>query len=157
MIDTVNLPRIGIGTDVHRLAPGVPMHLAGLAWPDSPVGLEGHSDGDVAARVAIRFEELLESCRIISRLLEDLPDGALLVQVSSPVPGRLAVGLIEGWRGPVVVALEVGHDGMIQRCHPHDPSWQNWPVLEHAVIDNIVPDLPLINKSFNLSYSGHDL
>jgi len=48
----VNLPRIGIGTDVHRLAPGVPMHVAGLAWPDSPVGLEGHSDGDVAAHAA---------------------------------------------------------------------------------------------------------
>ena len=45
----------------------------------------------------------------------------------------------------------------IRRCHPHDPSWQNWPVLEHAVIGNIVPDFPLINKSFNLSYSGHDL
>lgn len=48
----MNLPRIGIGTDVHRLAPGVPMHVAGLAWPDSPVGLEGHSDGDVAAHAA---------------------------------------------------------------------------------------------------------
>jgi hypothetical protein len=45
----------------------------------------------------------------------------------------------------------------IRRCHVHDPSWQNWPVLEHAVIGNIVPDFPLINKSFNLSYSGHDL
>ena len=45
----------------------------------------------------------------------------------------------------------------IRRCHCHDPSWQNWPVLEHAVIGNIVPDFPLINKSFNLSYSGHDL
>jgi 2-C-methyl-D-erythritol 2,4-cyclodiphosphate synthase len=52
MIRTVNPPRIGIGTDVHRLAPGVPLHLAGLAWPDSPVGLEGHSDGDVAAHAA---------------------------------------------------------------------------------------------------------
>ena len=48
----MNPPRIGIGTDVHRLAPGVPLHLAGLAWPDSPVGLEGHSDGDVAAHAA---------------------------------------------------------------------------------------------------------
>ena len=47
--------------------------------------------------------------------------------------------------------------GTIRRCHPHDPSWANWPVLEHAVIGNIVPDFPLINKSFNLSYSGHDL
>jgi Ni,Fe-hydrogenase III large subunit len=115
------------------------------------------TDGDVAARVAIRFEELLESCRIIAHLLEDLPDGALRVTAGSPAPDRLAVGLIEGWRGPVLVALEVGHDGMIDRCHPHDPSWQNWPALEHAVIDNIVPDFPLINKSFNLSYSGHDL
>jgi 2-C-methyl-D-erythritol 2,4-cyclodiphosphate synthase len=44
--------RIGIGTDVHRLAPGVPMHLAGLAWPDEPAGLEGHSDADVAAHAA---------------------------------------------------------------------------------------------------------
>ena len=45
----------------------------------------------------------------------------------------------------------------IRRCHCHDPSWQNWPALEYAVIGNIVPDFPLINKSFNLSYSGHDL
>jgi Ni,Fe-hydrogenase III large subunit len=67
------------------------------------------------------------------------------------------VGLIEGWRGPVSVALEAGPAGTIRRCHPHDPSWQNWPVLEHAIIGNIVPDFPLINKSFNLSYSGHDL
>ena len=50
-----------------------------------------------------------------------------------------------------------GRDGTIRRCHPHDPSWSNWPVIEHAVIGNIVPDFPLINKSFNLSYSGQDL
>jgi Ni,Fe-hydrogenase III large subunit len=76
-----------------------------------------------------------------------------------PTPGQraLAIGLVEGWRGPVMVALETTADGGIHRCHPHDPSWQNWPVLEHAIIGNIVPDFPLINKSFNLSYSGHDL
>ena len=74
-----------------------------------------------------------------------------------PPIGPLAQALIEGWRGPVFVALEAGAGGAIRRCHPHDPSWQNWPVLEHAIIDNIVPDFPLINKSFNLSYSGHDL
>ena len=60
-------------------------------------------------------------------------------------------------RGEVFVALEAGTQGRIRRCHPHDPSWQNWPALEHAVIGNIVPDFPLINKSFNLSYSGQDL
>ena len=55
------------------------------------------------------------------------------------------------------VALETAEADRIRRCHPHDPSWQNWPALEHAVIGNIVPDFPLINKSFNLSYAGADL
>jgi Ni,Fe-hydrogenase III large subunit len=55
-----------------------------------------------------------------------------------------------------MIALETGPAGSIRRCHAHDPSWQNWPLLEHAVLGNIVPDFPLINKSFNLSYSGHD-
>ena len=77
--------------------------------------------------------------------------------VPPPAEGGFGVGLIEAWRGPVLIALEAGASGSIRRCHPHDPSWQNWPVLEHAIIDNIVPDFPLINKSFNLSYSGHDL
>jgi len=62
-----------------------------------------------------------------------------------------------GTSSGAVLALEAADGGMIRRCHPHDPSWHNWPVIEHAVIDNIVPDFPLINKSFNLSYSGHDL
>jgi Ni,Fe-hydrogenase III large subunit len=77
--------------------------------------------------------------------------------VTAPAAGALAAGLVEGWRGPCFVALEAGESGAIARCHPHDVSWQNWPVLEHAIVDNIVPDFPLINKSFNLSYSGHDL
>jgi Ni,Fe-hydrogenase III large subunit len=115
------------------------------------------TEGDVAARVSLRFEELLESSKLVSRMLKELPDDPHCVAVGTPAPDTLATGLIEGWRGPVLVALEVGSDGMIRRCHPHDPSWQNWPVLEHAIIGNIVPDFPLINKSFNLSYSGHDL
>jgi Ni,Fe-hydrogenase III large subunit/Ni,Fe-hydrogenase III component G len=115
------------------------------------------SDGDVAARVAVRFDELHESCRLIQRILDSLPGGPHLAPVSIPADGAVGAGLIEGWRGPVLVALEAGPAGSIRRCHPHDPSWQNWPVLEHAIIGNIVPDFPLINKSFNLSYSGHDL
>jgi len=77
--------------------------------------------------------------------------------VPAPGAGTLAIGLVEGWRGPAMIALEIDTGGRIVRCHPHDCSWQNWPVLEHAIIGNIVPDFPLINKSFNLSYSGHDL
>jgi Ni,Fe-hydrogenase III large subunit len=114
-------------------------------------------DGDVAARVGVRFDELAESIRLVGAIAGELPAGGLKAGGTVPRAGATAVGAIEGWRGPVFVGLTAGEDGSIRRCHPHDPSWQNWPVLEHAIIDNIVPDFPLINKSFNLSYSGHDL
>ena len=117
----------------------------------------GRYEGDVAARVAVRFDEVEESCRLVQEILSRLPEGPRWTQVEVPPAGLVGAGLIEAWRGPVFVALETGEAGTIRRCHPHDPSWQNWPVLEHAVIGNIVPDFPLINKSFNLSYSGHDL
>jgi Ni,Fe-hydrogenase III large subunit len=117
----------------------------------------GHRAGDVAARVTVRFDELSESFRLIERIIAGMPPGPRGTPVRNPPPGALGIGAIEGWRGPVLVALEAGPEGTISRCHPHDPSWQNWPALEHAIIDNIVPDFPLINKSFNLSYSGHDL
>jgi len=115
------------------------------------------AEGDVAARVAVRFDEAIESAHLMQRMLRHLPTGAHRAMISVPDDGAFGMGLIEGWRGPVLVALEAGPGGAIRRCHPHDPSWQNWPLLEHAIIDNIVPDFPLINKSFNLSYSGHDL
>jgi Ni,Fe-hydrogenase III large subunit len=114
-------------------------------------------EGDVAARVAVRFDELIESIRLVDAMYAALPPGSVRTEIALPAPGATAVGAIEGWRGPVLVALTAGEDGGIRRCHPHDPSWQNWPALEYAIIGNIVPDFPLINKSFNLSYSGHDL
>ena len=121
------------------------------------VRMATHLGGDVAARVEVRFDEVLESLRLCRVLLEQLPAGETRAGLSAVREGRLGVGWLEGWRGPVLVALESGEGGAIRRCHAHDPSWQNWPLLEHAVIGNIVPDFPLINKSFNLSYSGHDL
>ena len=110
-----------------------------------------------ARRRALRRAARIRAARAADPA-RDCPAGRVAVAVSTP-PARAAcgIGLIEGWRGPVLVALEAGAAGRIRRCHPHDPSWQNWPVLEHAIIGNIVPDFPLINKSFNLSYSGHDL
>ncbi|HVP32511.1 MAG TPA: hypothetical protein VMT09_02585 [Steroidobacteraceae bacterium] len=126
-------------------------------YGELPVARIGSEAGDVAARVAVRFDELAESLRLIERIISGVPGGSCLEAVALPAAGSLGIGAIEGWRGPVLVALESGPGGSIDRCHPHDPSWQNWPALEHAIIDNIVPDFPLINKSFNLSYSGHDL
>jgi Ni,Fe-hydrogenase III large subunit len=104
----------------------------------------------------VRFGELLESIRLCRALLDHLPDGPIRVEVPVAAPDRLGLGLSEGWRGPVLIALHSGSEGAIRRCHAHDPSWQNWPLLELAILDNIVPDFPLINKSFNLSYSGPD-
>jgi Ni,Fe-hydrogenase III large subunit len=141
----------GLGFDLRVDAPWPPYHVM------TPK-LCMRRDGDVAARVNVRFDEIEESCRIARALVSELPAGALrLPLLEVPTGPRPAVGVIEGWRGPVLVALESREPGRIHRCHPHDPSWQNWPVIEHAVIGNIVPDFPLINKSFNLSYSGHDL
>jgi len=130
------------------------------AWPpydQLEVKMATQRDGDVAARVAVRFDETLESLRLLRRLCTDAPAGAIRVDMMAPGVSSIGLGWIEGWRGEVQVALEVSATGHIVRCHCHDPSWQNWPALEHAVMGNIVPDFPLINKSFNLSYSGHDL
>ncbi|HEV2332627.1 MAG TPA: NADH-quinone oxidoreductase subunit C [Gammaproteobacteria bacterium] len=147
---------------------GLAGRASGQAWdlrtdhPHPPydqleVRMCGRLEGDVAARVAVRFDELNESLLLCEAILDELPIGDILAPRAAPTAGRLGLGWIEGWRGPVFVALEMTETGGIRRCHPHDPSWQNWPVLEHAIIGNIVPDFPLINKSFNLSYSGHDI
>jgi Ni,Fe-hydrogenase III large subunit len=141
-------------------ASGIPCDLrVDHAWPPYnrlPPKLLTQTSGDVAARVQIRFDETLESLRLCRLLLENLSSGPVRMAVPLAQPNRLGVGLIEGWRGPVMIALETGADGAIRRCHAHDPSWQNWPLLEYAILGNIVPDFPLINKSFNLSYSGQD-
>jgi Ni,Fe-hydrogenase III large subunit len=132
------------------------------AHPVSPyegldVRVAGHIRGDVAARVSVRFEELAESTRLIRALAARLPAGPLQAPVPQAAAGRRGCGWVEGWRGEVLVALDAGEAGALHRVHVHDPSWQNWPLLERAVLGNIVPDFPLINKSFNLTYSGHDL
>ena len=93
----------------------------------------------------------------LGAILAQAPAGEIRASLAQAQPGAFGCGWVEGWRGEAFVALEAGEAGAIRRCHAHDPSWQNWPLLERAVLGNIVPDFPLINKSFNLSYSGHDL
>ncbi|MDO9292658.1 MAG: NADH-quinone oxidoreductase subunit C [Hydrogenophaga sp.] len=150
---------------------GLAGRASGQAWdlrcdhPWAPydvlqVKMATHRNGDVAARVAMRFEEVLESLRLMRGILSGLPAGPVRQDLCLPEHASCGAGWVEGWRGEVFVALELdsaARQHRIIRCHCHDPSWQNWPVLEHAIIGNIVPDFPLINKSFNLSYSGQDL
>ena len=131
--------------------------LAGWA-PYDGLGVRAavYDGGDVAARFQVRFDELLASLTLCDELLAALPGGSVCAPMPAVVDAGLGLGLVEGWRGPVLVALHAAGGAGIARCHVHDPSWQNWPALEWAVIRDIVPDFPLINKSFNLAYSGHD-
>ena len=137
---------------------------ARVQYPCAPydkldVQMATYRNGDVAARVIVRFGELFESLRLQRKILDNLMQGdAGLAKPLDKLPAMgFGVGMVEGWRGEVLVAIHTDAQGSLTRVHPHDPSWQNWPALEHAVMGNIVPDFPLINKSFNLSYSGHDL
>jgi Ni,Fe-hydrogenase III large subunit/Ni,Fe-hydrogenase III component G len=131
-----------------------------VPYTDLRVAMALRQNGDVAARVAVRLDEVLESLRLIREMATHVPAGELRANVVLGDQPALGAGWVEGWRGELFVALELAGAGQghrILRCHLHDPSWQNWPVLEHAVMGNIVADFPLINKSFNLSYSGQDL
>jgi Ni,Fe-hydrogenase III large subunit len=131
-----------------------------LPYSEMQVAMATHHNGDVAARVAVRFDEVFESMRLIRRILVEMPLGDVVCPVLLPQQASCGAGWVEGWRGELFVALELAGTDQgqrILRCHLHDPSTQNWPVLEHAIMGNIVPDFPLINKSFNLSYSGQDL
>jgi Ni,Fe-hydrogenase III large subunit len=114
-------------------------------------------DGDVNARVWLRIREVEQSLALIGQILPRLPDGATRVAVGT-VAGqtREGLGLVEGFRGDVIVWIRLEGDRVI-RCHLRDPSWFQWPLLEAVIEGNIVADFPLCNKSFNCSYSGHDL
>ncbi len=112
------------------------------------------AEGDVNARVWIRIEEIFISLRLIADILDRLPDGP----VHRPLPAAAGEGmaLVEGFRGDILAWVRL--DGAaVARAHLRDPSWFQWPLLEAATLGNIVADFPLCNKSFNCSYSGHDL
>jgi Ni,Fe-hydrogenase III large subunit/Ni,Fe-hydrogenase III component G len=140
----------GVAWDLRAQFPPVP-------YDELEVRMATHRNGDVAARATVRFEEIAESLRLIGLILRGLPGREIIAPVPDAPENAFGIGWVEGWRGEVLIALETGAGNRIRRLHPHDPSWQNWPLLERAVLGNIVPDFPLINKSFNLSYSGHDL
>jgi Ni,Fe-hydrogenase III large subunit len=113
-------------------------------------------DGDVNARVWIRIREIEQSMLLIDQILERLPEGPVRIPIGGPPAGE-GMALVEAFRGDVLVWLRLRADGQIERCHLRDPSWFQWPLLEAAIEGNIVADFPLCNKSFNCSYSGHDL
>jgi Ni,Fe-hydrogenase III large subunit len=114
-------------------------------------------DGDVNARVWIRIREVEQSLKLIGQILDRLPAGPIRADLPPALAGGEGIALVEGFRGDVLAWLRLGADGCVVHCHLRDPSWFQWPLLEAAIEGNIVADFPLCNKSFNCSYSGHDL
>jgi Ni,Fe-hydrogenase III large subunit/Ni,Fe-hydrogenase III component G len=138
----------GMDLDVRRDHPYAA--YANLEWR-VPV----YQEGDVLHRVEVRVDEVRESIAILRAAAANLPAGAYRNGVR-PVAGQYAFSAVEGWRGEIVTFVRTGEDGRIERCKVKDPSLNNWPALVEAVQGNIVADFPVINKSFNLSYSGTD-
>jgi Ni,Fe-hydrogenase III large subunit len=124
----------------------------------APVEIAARSEGDVDARVWVRIQEIEHSIGWLERSLAALPSGPVRSSVlTMPVTSVEGAALVEGFRGDLLGYARVGAGGRLERCHLRDPSWFLWPLLEAAIEGNIVADFPLCNKSFNCSYSGHDL
>lgn len=115
-------------------------------------------DGDVNARVWIRIHEIEQSLALIEQMLIRLPDGPVRTAPDGATADTSeGLALVEGFRGDILAWVRLDKAGRVARCHLRDPSWFQWPLLEAAIEGNIVADFPLCNKSFNCSYSGHDL
>jgi Ni,Fe-hydrogenase III large subunit/Ni,Fe-hydrogenase III component G len=140
----------GIDADARRDAPFAPYDRLDVRVPV-------YDTGDVWARFMIRIDEAHESARIIAALLSVLPDGPTSVPLGELRTGAHATTVVEGWRGPIWHWALAASPTALARVKVADPSFRNWTALEYAVLENIVPDFPLCNKSFNLSYSGNDL
>lgn len=120
------------------------------------------SGGDVLARFTIRCDEFVTSIRLIDHLVGGAADleyrsGAPAAPAAGAAEPRSGVGIVEAWRGTIVHRVELGADGLLTRVKVVDPSWFNWPAVPVALENTIIPDFPLVNKSFNLSYPGNDL
>lgn len=119
--------------------------------------VETEESGDVYARFRVRVKESYASIKLIERALQTLPDGPIGGKPNPFKKNAVAVSAVEGWRGEIIYFLKTDEHGKITRVTPRDPSFVNWSLLGHAGVHNVVPDFPLINKSFNLSYTGNDL
>ena len=137
----------GIDRDVRRDHPYAA--YAGLSFR-VPV----YDAGDVWHRMQVRIDEVRESFNMLRAAA--LPAGPHRAEVSSIPEGRCALGAVEGWRGEILHWVRTGPHNTLERCKVKDPSLNNWPALVEAVQGNIIADFPVINKSFNLSYSGTD-
>jgi Ni,Fe-hydrogenase III large subunit/Ni,Fe-hydrogenase III component G len=140
----------GIDADARRDAPQAPYDELGVQVPV-------YTTGDVWARTMVRLDESREAARLIVLATDRAPDGPTRAPLGPLPTDGDALGLVEAWRGPLWYWVRADGPATLGRVKVAGPSFRNWPALEYAVLKNIVPDFPLCNKSFNLSYSGNDL
>ena len=145
---------------LHALAVAHEPEVPGRLYPEHPIEVLTEDAGDCQARLQLRMREIGASVAWLRRVLESPAAGLAddrLVPPGAVRPDTLCVTVREGFRGPVVQALETGADGRLVHCKLQDPSMQNWFGLALAVRDNEISDFPICNKSFDLSYCGNDL
>jgi Ni,Fe-hydrogenase III large subunit len=126
------------------------------SYSQLPFKVPVYQEGDVRHRMQVRIDEVDESIQLIRAAVAGLPAGAHRAPTQPIPPGRCALSAVEGWRGEIVHWVRTGEGNRIERCKIKDPSINNWPAIVEAVEGNIIADFPVINKSFNLSYSGTD-
>jgi len=124
-------------------------------WAQIPVST--WKSGDVFARAWVRWLEIQRSAEFIREQLQALPDGPIRASIGAPAPDRIAVSLVEGWRGEICHVALTDERGRLAHYKVVDPSFHNWMGLAMALRNQEISDFPLCNKSFNLSYCGHDL
>jgi Ni,Fe-hydrogenase III large subunit len=104
----------------------------------------------------VRIDEVRQALPIIEQVLGRLPEGRARVGVPELPENAVGLGYVEGWRGEIFHWVRTARNNRLARCKIKDPSLQNWPAVSEAILGNIIPDFPVVNKSFNLSYSGTD-
>jgi Ni,Fe-hydrogenase III large subunit len=126
-----------------------------------PNGIATEQTGDVNARFNVRVKEVRSSIDILHRALKNLPTGDITAKnIDNKLTfakDSIAIGCVEGWRGEILHLITTDTHGTINRVAVRDPSFINWQVVGYCGQNQVIPDFPLINKSFNLSYTGHDL
>jgi Ni,Fe-hydrogenase III large subunit/NADH:ubiquinone oxidoreductase subunit C len=114
--------------------------------------------GDVMARAKLRHKEIIQSIETIKKMLSELPSSdGIKGEAKNPVPGSFVISLVEGWRGEICHCAITDENGNLIHYKVKDPSFHNWLMLALAVRNNEISDFPICNKSFDLSYCGHDL
>ena len=165
-VENTGILQLNIATDLNVIGPAgrasgirydVRKSFPYEAYKQLDFNMPEHNNGDVNCRMNIKIEECFEAIELIIKSIEIMPSGKMIEPINSVEPYKFAFGLTESPRGENIHWVMTGANNTIFRYKIRTPSFCNWPALCHAVKENIVPDFPLINKSFNLSYAGNDL